>query len=124
MGKAEASSKQNCLPVKSQTSAKFSNCAPPTRPDVQPAQSNDPYSRFIPIQMKRAIFARSKGQCEYLAPNTLARCPSKAHLQIDHVIPLAVGGKTELKNLRHLCPAHNLKAAQMAGISCLNYFPS
>lgn len=123
MGKAEVSSKQICLPVEPQPSEKFSNCAPPTRPDVQPAQSNDPYSRYVPIQMKRAIFARSKGQCEYRVPHTLARCPSQAHLQIDHVVPLAVGGKTELKNLRHLCPAHNLKAAQMAGISCFPRLP-
>lgn len=43
--------------------------ATPTRPDVQPTLSNDPYSRFIPVQMKRAIFARSNGQCEYVAPH-------------------------------------------------------
>ncbi len=88
----------------------------PAQPDVQPKQSNDPYSRYIPMQMKQAIFTRSGGQCEYVASGTNARCPSKAHLQIDHTIPLAVGGKTELKNLRHLCPAHNQKAAQMAGV--------
>ncbi len=94
----------------------------PTRPDVQPAQSNDPYSRYIPMQMKRAVFERSSGQCEHIAPNTNARCPSKAHLHIYHVIPLAVGGKTELKNLRHLCPAHNRKAAQIAGIHIQEWF--
>ncbi len=89
---------------------------PSTLPDVHPTQSSDPYSRYIPVHMKRAIFARSSDQCEHRAPHTDVRCPSKAHLQMDHVIPLAVGGKTELKNLRHLCPTHNLKAAQVAGI--------
>lgn len=88
----------------------------PARPDVQPMRSNDPHSRYIPVHMKRAIFRRSSGQCEYHAPHSSVRCSSMAHLQIDHVIPLAVGGKTELKNLRHLCPAHNQKAAQIAGV--------
>ncbi len=66
--------------------------------------------------MKRAIFSRSDGQCEYRASHSSMRCSSKARLQIDHVIPLSVGGKTELKNLRHLCPAHNQKTAQIAGL--------
>ncbi len=89
----------------------------PTPPEVQPTKSNNPYSRYIPTQFKRAIYTRSNGQCEYRAPHTGVRCRSKAHLQVDHVIPLAVGGKTELKNLRHLCVAHNQKAARDAGIS-------
>ncbi len=88
----------------------------PTQPDVKPTKSNDPYSRYIPIPMKRVIYARSKGQCEYRALYTGVRCTSKAHLHIDHLIPLSVGGKTEFKNLRHLCPAHNQKAAQMLGL--------
>lgn len=67
--------------------------------------------RSIPLHFKRQIHARSNGQCEYISPLTDIRCSSRAHLQVDHRAPLALGGKTELKNLRHLCPAHNLKAA-------------
>ncbi len=83
-----------------------------SRPDgiphpAQPISS----SRFIPLHFKRPIHTRSGGQCEYISPFTGTRCPSRAHLQVDHRTPLAHGGKTELNNLRHLCPAHNLKAA-------------
>ncbi len=72
--------------------------------------------RFIPLQFKRQIHARSGGQCEYIAPLTKRRCTSKAHLQVDHQTPLALAGQTEPKNLRHLCQAHNLKAAIDLGL--------
>ncbi len=74
-------------------------------------------SRFIPLLFKRQIHARSGGRCEYLSPITHTRCPSRAHLQLDHIIPLAHGGKTALTNLRHLCRAHNLKAALDLGLA-------
>ena len=32
-------------------------------------------------------------------------------LEIDHIVPVARGGKTEIKNLRVLCSAHNILAA-------------
>ena len=38
------------------------------------------------------------------------------NLQVDPIRPLALGGKTELKNLRMLCPAHNqLMAIRVLG---------
>ncbi len=77
-------------------------------------------SRFIPLSFKRQIHARSGGQCEYVSPVTHTRCPSRAHLQVDHQTPLSFGGKTELRNLRHLCPAHNLKAALDLGLAVPN----
>lgn len=80
-----------------------------------PAQPVSP-SRFIPLHFKRQIHTRSGGQCEYISPFTGTRCPSRAHLQVDHRTPLAHGGKTELNNLHHLCPAHNLKAAMDVGL--------
>lgn len=95
----------------------LTDIATPTPPAEEPTKVSQAYSRYIPVHFKRAIFKRSQGQCEYRAPHTHQRCPSKAHLHVDHVIPLAVGGKTELKNLRHLCGAHNQKAAQSAGLS-------
>lgn len=43
------------------------------------------------------------------------RCESRYRLQIDHIKPIALGGKTEIKNLRHLCQAHNLRMAAEMG---------
>jgi len=73
-------------------------------------------SRFVPIDLKRAIFKRSGGQCEYTDPKTKKRCQCKYRIQIDHVYPYALGGKTKLQNLRHLCQTHNLHAAKRWGL--------
>jgi 5-methylcytosine-specific restriction endonuclease McrA len=73
-------------------------------------------SRFIPIALKRFVFARSNGQCEFVDPRTKIRCGSKFRLQIDHKLPRALGGQTESSNLRHLCSTHNLRMASQAGL--------
>jgi 5-methylcytosine-specific restriction endonuclease McrA len=63
-------------------------------------------ARYIPAQFKRIIYARSNGQCEFTnSGNT--RCSSRTYLEVDHVTPIALGDKTEIKNLRHLCRNHN-----------------
>ena len=80
-------------------------------------------SRFIPIDLKRFVVARSKGRCEFLDPRTKTRCDSTFRLQVDHRTPLALGGKTHASNLRHLCSAHHLKLATQAGLSRPNSIP-
>lgn len=77
----------------------------------------NPFSRIIPAAFKASIALKSGGRCEYVDPKSKRRCTSRSHLQIDHRMPLALGGKTELGNLRHLCGAHNRYAAVTAGIS-------
>jgi len=62
--------------------------------------------RYIPAKFKRIIYARSKGQCEYLNHKG-TRCLSQKYLEVDHITPVAVGGKSEITNLRHLCRNHN-----------------
>ncbi len=84
---------------------------------ISPGAESHTSSRFIPLLFKRQIHARSKGQCENVSPITKTRCPSRAHLQVDHISPLAHGGKTELNNLRHLCQTHNLRAALQLGLA-------
>ena len=68
-------------------------------------------SRRIPRSVKEAVFKRDCGQCCYTAPDGV-RCTSRHYLQIDHIVPFATGGKTELSNLRLLCPAHNRLMAE------------
>jgi len=67
--------------------------------------------RYIDRAKREHIYARSGGQCEYVSLKTGKRCNARLHLQIDHINPLALGGKTEISNLRHLCFAHNQRAA-------------
>ena len=59
----------------------------------------------IPEAVKRAVGARSGGQCEVTANGR--RCTSRYRVELDHSIPLALGGSNELSNLRHACRNHN-----------------
>ena len=87
-----------------------------TEAKVKPALTPAINSRFIPIDLKRFVFARSKGQCEFVDSRTKIRCQSTFRLQIDHVWPIALGGETNAANSRHLCSAHNLRMAMQAGL--------
>ena len=83
--------------------------APNTHPDQiksTPAAGVESNSRYIPIALKRATWRRANSKCEYVGPS--GRCTSTHKLQVDHFIPLALGGKTTLENLRLLCQNHNL----------------
>ena len=64
-------------------------------------------NRTIPSALKRHIWKRDGGQCSYVCPETKRRCSSKHLLQIDHIKPFSLGGKSELNNLRLLCASHN-----------------
>lgn len=52
------------------------------------------YPRFITAAMKKAVYLRDK-ICQ--------KCGSKNALEYDHIQPFALGGKTEVNNLRILC---------------------
>lgn len=77
---------------------------------------NESVSRYIPAKYKTQIARRSGSRCEYIDPVTMRRCSSRSHLQIDHKWPLALGGKTTLPNLRHLCGTHNRMEAERVGL--------
>lgn len=49
----------------------------------------------IPRELRRVVFERDGGKC--------AECGSNFDLQYDHVIPVALGGATTVKNLQLLC---------------------
>jgi hypothetical protein len=85
---------------------------PPAEEQNQPMQKTYKNPRYIPTQLKRIVDARSKGQCEFTNSNN-KRCSSQSHLEVDHVTPLAQGGKTEKMNLQHLCRNHNQYRAKL-----------
>jgi 5-methylcytosine-specific restriction endonuclease McrA len=73
-------------------------------------------SRYIPAELKRNVWKRAQGQCEYCDPLNQRRCDGRSYLQVDHVEAFALGGKSEAANLRLLCAAHNrLAAVQVFG---------
>jgi hypothetical protein len=71
---------------------------------------------YLPVALKRAVWSRSGGRCDYTAANGM-RCTARHFLQMDHVTPLARGGSNALGNLRLLCRNHNLQQARAAGLS-------
>jgi hypothetical protein len=66
--------------------------------------------RYIPAALKREIWKRHQAQCSYQSADG-KRCSSRYALEIDHIQPLALGGKSEASNLRLLCRKHNQQQA-------------
>ena len=72
-----------------------------------------PRSRYIPVGVRREVWRRDQGCCSYVDRHSGRRCRSRYRLEIDHVVPFALGGATELSNLRLRCSAHHrLRHAQ------------
>jgi 5-methylcytosine-specific restriction endonuclease McrA len=61
--------------------------------------------------VRREVWKRDDGQCAYRSP-TGERCPSREFLELDHRHPRGRGGDSSAGNLRLLCRAHNLHAAE------------
>jgi len=75
--------------------------APPPPPD----------SAHIPAELRRAVWERDHGCCQWKLANGDV-CGSRYRLQYDHIQPRAQGGETTIGNLRLLCQRHNLLAAR------------
>jgi hypothetical protein len=67
-------------------------------------------SRHIPAATKRAVWHRDQGRCTWKSPDGKP-CDSRVRLELDHVIPYALGGATSYENLRLRCRAHNAREA-------------
>jgi hypothetical protein len=77
---------------------------------IEPLKGNSPNAsspsiatRQISFRLRNEVFQAGKGQCE--------NCGSRSYLEIDHIVPFATGGKTELSNLRLLCRSCNQRHA-------------
>ncbi len=64
-------------------------------------------SRFIPAPIKRAVWNRDRGCCQYLNPISQKKCESKYQVQFDHILRFRYGGTASTENLRLLCARHN-----------------
>jgi 5-methylcytosine-specific restriction endonuclease McrA len=68
-------------------------------------------ARAIPARVRREVFERDGEQCTF-ADDAGERCPSRGHLELDHVEAHALGGTNDASNLRVRCRAHNRLAAE------------
>ena len=53
------------------------------------------------------MWRRDGGRCSYVDPHSGRRCGSRFLLELDHIVPFALGGSAEPGNLRVYCAAHN-----------------
>ena len=67
--------------------------------------------RYIPMTIKAKVHTRDGGQCTFVSVDG-RRCRERVGLELDHVIPYALGGAGTVDNLRLLCPAHNRLLAE------------
>ena len=63
--------------------------------------------RAIPAAVRRQVWQRDEGCCSYLDRQTGRRCKSRHMIEIDHILPYALGGGADPENLRLLCGAHH-----------------
>ena len=63
--------------------------------------------RAIPAAVRRQVWERDQGCCSYVDRGSGRRCGSRHQVQIDHILPFALGGSAEPGNLRLLCAAHH-----------------
>ncbi len=63
--------------------------------------------RAIPAAAKRQVWQRDGGRCSYLDRETGRRCNSRHLIEIDHILPYALGGGADPGNLRLRCRAHH-----------------
>ena len=62
----------------------------------------------IPSRLQFHALIKAEGYlCSNIDPVTKIRCNSRYGLEVDHVRAWSLAGKTELKNLRFLCPNHH-----------------
>ena len=66
-----------------------------------------PRSRHIPMSVRRAVFVRAAGKCEYIDTITGRRCNSSTFLELDHQIAFAKQGKHSTECLILACRHHN-----------------
>lgn len=69
--------------------------------------------RYIPAKVKSAVWARDQGRCAWRFDDGTV-CGGRDFVEFDHIVPFAKGGRSEYRNIRLLCRAHNQLAAEQA----------
>jgi 5-methylcytosine-specific restriction endonuclease McrA len=76
--------------------------------------------RHVPNHVRRAVWKRDQSQCSFVSGEG-RRCNARSGLELDHIVPVARGGKSTVDNLRLLCRAHNQHAADREfGVAFMN----
>jgi hypothetical protein len=95
--------------VKQLEKQKFKTTDRPREPSEH--QSEDP--RHVPAHVKREVYRRDGRRCSFVSADG-RRCDCRVFLELDHIVPVARGGKSTVDNLRLRCFRHNQFAARQA----------
>jgi len=72
--------------------------------------------KAISVSVRKGLFQKAQNQCEFTSAEG-KRCQSRHFLEIDHQLPIALGGGNEAENLRVLCRSHNQLSAKKWGVT-------
>jgi hypothetical protein len=67
--------------------------------------------RYIPTQVRRAVWERDEGRCTFVGANG-HRCEARRFLEFDHIEPVARGGRATVEGMRLRCRTHNRYEAE------------
>ena len=63
-------------------------------------------SRYIPSEIKNAVWERDQGHCAFMAQNG-RQCSERRWIEFHHIIPFAWGGESSVNNIELRCRTHN-----------------
>jgi len=79
----------------------------------QRRQGTTPRKRYVPAQVRRAVWERDQGRCTFVGARG-HRCEARRFLEFDHIDPVARGGEATVEGMRLRCRAHNQFEAEGA----------
>lgn len=74
-------------------------------------------SRSLSKSLRMAVWKRCAGECEMCGTELVLHGPDDLvnKMQVDHILPRKLGGKSHIDNLRALCKSCNSKRGCLAG---------
>ena len=72
-----------------------------------PRQQTQSDRVYISVSEKKTAFKQAGNQCTFISPINGRRCTENHFLQVEHIVPVAMGGSSERENLTVLCACHN-----------------
>ena len=76
-----------------------------------PPGSEPRTSRYVSAAVRREVWRRDGARCQFPL-EAGGQCGSTHRLELDHLIPVALGGRNTADNLRVICQFHNQAAAE------------